>query len=155
MLGAIALFLARFTLGFFFVSYRFRWVFDPTPPDEFEDQKWCNPYRHWRLRQKLHECGWSMSPWLAGTVAVGELLAGLGLMFGLLTTASALGLLLILLVATACTAREKTLRQKPIDVIDTVNCYFWNPEPVYIVLAIVVAVFGPGWFSLDHWLGLL
>jgi uncharacterized membrane protein YphA (DoxX/SURF4 family) len=142
----LVLFIARFTLGFFFVSYRFRWFFDPTPQDGVEV---CSPYRHLKLRQKLCSCGWGMSPRLAAFVAVSETLAGLGVMFGYFTTLSALGLLAILLVATLCTAREKTLRQNPVDRIDVVSCYLWNPEPVYIVLAAVVAVFGPGWFALD------
>lgn len=142
----IVLFLTRFTLGFFFVSYRFRWFYDPTPKDGVE---WCSPARRVSLMQKLCQCGWGGSPMLASFVAVSEITAGLGVIFGLFTTLSALGLLLILLVATACTAREKTLRQKPIDRIDVVNCYLWNPEPVYILLAFVVLAFGPGSFSLD------
>lgn len=147
MTNALALFLARFVLGFFFVSYRFRWFLDPTPQDGIEV---CSPYRHLKLREKLCHCGWGMSPELAAFVAVSETLAGLGVMFGLLTSLSALGLLTILIVATLCTAKEKTLRQNPIDKIDVVNCYLWNPEPIYIVLAIVVMLLGPGWFSLDQ-----
>lgn len=147
MLEAATLFLARFVLGFFFVSYRFRWFFDPTPKDGVEV---CSPYRHLKLREKMCQCGWGMSPLLAAFVAMAELLGGLGVIFGALTTVSAFGLLAILLVATTCTAKEKTLRQNPVDRIDIVNCYLWNPEPVYIVLAIVVLVLGPGWFSVDN-----
>ncbi len=147
MLEIMTLFLARFVLGFFFVSYRFRWFFDPTPKDGVEV---CSPYRHLRLRQKLCSCGWGMSPQLAAFVAVSEMLAGLGVMFGLLTSLSAFGLLAILIVATLCTAKEKTLRQNPVDGIDVVSCYLWNPEPVYIILALVVMTFGGGWFSLDN-----
>lgn len=147
MFEMFALFIARFTLGFFFVSYRFRWFYDPTPQDGVA---LCSPYRRLRLIAKMAECGWGSSPRLAASVAIGETLAGLGLIFGLFTTLSALALAVILSVASFCTAREKTLRQKPIDSIDVINCYLWNPEPVYIALAIVVACFGPGDFSLDY-----
>lgn len=147
MIEALALFLARFVLGFFFVSYRFRWFYDPTPKDG--GGAICNVHRHLSLRKKLCQCGWGMSPALAAFVAVAEIAAGLGVMFGLLTGISAFGLLIILLVATLCTAKEKTLRQNPVDGIDVVNCYLWNPEPVYIVLAVVVLSLGPGSFSLD------
>lgn len=143
----IAMLLARFTLGFFFISYRFRWFFDPTPQDGV---RLCSPFRHENLIKKMVSCGFP--PWksLASFVAIVELFAGFGIMFGFLTTISAIGLVVILLVATSCTAREKTLKQKPIDTIDVVNCYFWNPEPVYITLALVVLLVGPGNISLDY-----
>lgn len=143
------MFLTRFVLGAFFVTYRFRWFWDPTPQDGVPI---CSPYRHMSLRQKLCQCGWGIDHRLAAFVAILEIGAGLGVVFGFLTTLSALGLLLILLFATLCTAREKTLRQNPVDRIDIVNCYLWNPEPVYILLAIIVMTFGPGWFSMDNFL---
>lgn len=83
-------------------------------------------------------------------MAIAELMAGLGVIFGALTGLSALVLIAILIAATLCTAKEKTFRQNPVDKIDVINCYLWNPEPVYIVLAVVVMTFGPGWFSLDE-----
>jgi uncharacterized membrane protein YphA (DoxX/SURF4 family) len=146
------LFLVRFVVGFFFVSYRFRWLYDPHPIDGVQI---CSPHRQISLQRKLCQCGWGMSPRLAAFVAVSELLAGIGVILGLLTTLSALSLLSILIIATLCTAKEKTLRQNPVDKIDVVNCYLWNPEPVYILLAIVVINFGPGAFSLDHLLEVL
>lgn len=139
----IVLFLARFALGFFFVSYRFRYIWDPASTPHL-----CNTERQSKLAAKLQHCGWPA--WLSPYVALGELAAGLGLMFGLFTYASAAGMLLILFVATYCTAKEKTMRQSPIDKIDIVNCYLWNPEPVYIVVGFVVLAFGPGRFSLDQ-----
>lgn len=138
----VALFAARFLIGFFFVSYRFRWIWDPA-----SDPHFCNVSRQAKLAAKLCSCGWS--PRLAPAVAIGEITAGLGLISGTLTYLSALGMLLILVVATICTAKEKTLRQNPIDKIDVVNCYLWNPEPVYIVLTLVVLAFGPGTFAVD------
>lgn len=147
MLLDLAMLLARFTLGFFFISYRFRWLFDPTPQDGV---RLCSPFRHENLIKKMVQCGFPAWKSLAAFVAMVELLAGLGVLFGALTTLSALGLTVVLLVASACTGKEKTMRQKPIDSIDVVNCYFWNPEPVYITLALVVLLLGPGTLSLDH-----
>lgn len=147
MVSNLILLLARFVLGFFFISYRFRWFWDPTPQDGVAI---CSPYRHMNLQKKLCQCGWGISWEMAAFIAVIEMLSGLGVIFGLLTTLSAVGLLGILLAATICTAKEKTWRQNPIDRIDIVNCYLWNPEPVYIILALVVIVFGPGWLSLDQ-----
>lgn len=144
---ALVLLLARFVLGFFFVSYRFRWFYDPNPQDGIAV---CSPFRHISLRKKLCQCGWGISPMLAAIVALVELCAGFGVMLGVLTTWSVFGLLIILLMATLCTAKEKTLRQNPVDGIDIVNCYLWNPEPVYIVLALIVLTLGPGWLSLDY-----
>lgn len=144
------LFVARFVLGFFFVSYRFRFVWDPMGSPRF----W-NVGRHEKLQQKLCHCGWGANPTFAIFIAISELLAGVGVIFGLLTIPSALGLLLILLGATYCTAREKTLKQDPIDTVDCINCYFWNPEPVYIVVTLMVLSFGPGAISLDHLLRIM
>lgn len=143
----VALFVARFILGFFFVSYRFRFIWDPTMRPEF----W-NSARHLKLQQKLCHCGYGMSEGMAIFIALSELLAGLGVIAGLLTLPSALGLLLILIVATFCTGKEKTMRQNPIDGIDKINCYLWNPEPVYILVTLLVLSFGPGALSLDHFL---
>lgn len=143
---SLAALAARIALGLFFVSYRFRWLIDPSPPDGVH---WCSPYRHMTLRRKMLACGFGDVPRLASFVAVVELLAGLGVLFGLLTWLSALGLLVILLVATRCTAREKTLKQAPVDRIDVVSCYLWNPEPPYIVLALIVLCLGGSAWSLD------
>jgi uncharacterized membrane protein YphA (DoxX/SURF4 family) len=142
----IILLLARIVLGGFFVSYRFRWLYDPASEPHF-----CNNQRQMKLRDKLHHCGWSDSLGMAWFVAMSEILAGLGIIGGLFFFPSVVGILIILLAATYCTAKEKTLRQNPVDKIDTVNCYFWCPEPVYITVALLLLAFGPGSISLDHW----
>lgn len=139
------LFAVRFILGFFFVSYRFRFLWDPASAPHL-----CNATRQHKLQAKLCHCGYGSSWGMACFIALSELLAGLGAIGGLLTVPSAVGLMLILVVATFCTGKEKTMRQNPIDKIDVVNCYLWNPEPVYMVLALVVMFFGPGMFSLDY-----
>lgn len=143
-----AFFLLRFVLGFFFVIDRFRWIYDPEP--KMADHPWFNPIKHLSLERKLCSCGWGMHPTLAGFVALVEISAGLGVLFGFLTWLSAFGLLGVLLVATYCTAKEKTMRQNPVDGIDVVSCYLWNVEPLYIAIAVGIMAVGPGTWSLDY-----
>lgn len=145
----IALLLLRVVLGLFFVIYRFRWIYDPTS----KTSPWLNSIRHQHLEAKLCSCGWGMHPALAGFVALVEISAGLGVMFGLLTQAAAFGLMTILIVATSCTAKAKIKVQNggkgPEDRIDVVSCYLWTVEPIYILIAFVILLLGPGSYSLD------
>lgn len=141
----VALALARILVGTFFILARFRWVYDP-----MYQKPWFNPTRQQSLVNKLNHCGFQNATFWAPFVAYGELLAAIGLIVGLLTPLAALGLLVILVYATKCTAMEKTMKQNPIDKIDVVSCYLWNPEPIYIALVVMLMAFGAGAYSLDH-----
>jgi uncharacterized membrane protein YphA (DoxX/SURF4 family) len=145
----ISLLLLRVILGLFFVIYRFRWIYDP-----LKAQPWLNSMRHMNLEKKLCSCGWGMHPALSGFVALVEITAGLGVISGTLTHLSALGLLLILIVANTCTAKHKIEIQNngkgPEDSIDVVSCYLWTVEPTYMVMAFVILLLGPGSWSVDH-----
>jgi uncharacterized membrane protein YphA (DoxX/SURF4 family) len=69
---------------------------------------------------------------------------------GLFTIPAALVLLVILLVATRCTAYQKVMEQNPVDRIDCVACYLWRVEGLYIGLAIIILLAGPGAYSIDY-----
>lgn len=140
--------IARVLLGLFFVLARFRFFFDPTPPDG--GRHWLNPWRHAHLAAKMEHCGFNKHPtWAAWFAGIVEVFAGLGVFFGLLTTLSAVGLLAITITGTRCTARDKILKQNPCDDIQWCEDYLWLPEPLYIGLALVVLLGGAGAYSLD------
>lgn len=141
-----ALFLLRFTMGLFFVVYRFRWVWDPSDCTK----QWCPPARRDRLIKRLEDCGYGYHPILAGSVAVIEILAGLGLMAGLLTIPSAVGIFVIMLFANCCTPREEIPLMRPVDKVDVVRCYLHLAEPLYAVMALSVVLMGPGRWSMDY-----
>ena len=137
----------RVFLGVFFVLARFSYVFDPSKP---EGDKWFSKARHASLRNKLDHCGWGCTDWLPPFIAWVEILAGLALIVGLLSTLSAAGLLVICVIGTMCTGYEKTMCQNPVDRIDVCSCYLWCPEPIYVVLALAIVLVGPGTYSLDY-----
>lgn len=88
--------------------------------------------------------GWA---WVAALV---EVLAGVAVVIGLLTLPAAFGLLVTLLVATICTAYDKVMEQNPVDKLDCVACYLWRVEGLYIGLAIIILLAGPGAYSIDY-----
>lgn len=148
-LGAndLALFLNRLLLGIFFVSYRFRWVFDPSDPT---GDYWFPLARRNRLVNRLCTCGYSNNPLLSATVAITEILAGLGLLVGLLSIPSAFGILAVMVFANCCTPFEEVPAMHPVDRIDIVACYLRLVEPLYLYMALVVILLGPGHWSMDY-----
>lgn len=161
----LTLLLQRVALGAFFFLARFRWVYDPSRAwiasydatgqpirggsEAVGRTPWFAPYRVNHLTWKLCSCGYGKHPLLSGFVALVEISAGLALIVGFLTPLAALGLLGTLSFATYCTAKEKTLKQNPVDKIDVASCYLWTVEPLYIVLAISAILNGAGAYSLD------
>lgn len=142
----IALLLLRNIVGVFFLLARFRWVYDPSRPDN----PWLNKERHRHLTWKLCTCGYHWHPRMSAVVALVEVSAGTALIVGLLTVPAALALLTVLLFATVCTARQKVSEQDPVDLVDCVSCYLWRVEGVYITVVLSVLFMGPGKLSLDH-----
>lgn len=142
----LSAFLVRFTLGLFFVLARFRFFYDPSQPY----YRFLCPTRIKSLTNKMAHCGFRCFPvQLAFFVAAWEVLAGIALIVGLLTELAAFGMLVVLLVATRCTCRQKVEAQHPCDRIDAVACYLWTPEPLYVLLTVLVLLLGPGAYSLD------
>ncbi len=140
-----AAFILRQVLGWFFVLARFRWFYDPE-----RYPRVLNADRHKHLAWKLCDCGYGYHPALSCIVACVEVSAGVALIVGLLMNLAVLGLLGVLLFATWCTAKQKVLEQKPVDCIDCVSCYLWRVEGVYIAIAVVLLILGPGYLSLDY-----
>jgi uncharacterized membrane protein YphA (DoxX/SURF4 family) len=136
----------RLLLGAFYFLARFRWVYDPSRPEN----RWFNRQRHEHLIWKLGSCHYPANRYLAGVVALTEISGGLGVAFGLLTVPAAFGLCLTTLFATCCTATAKILEQNPVDAIDWVSDYLWRVEFLYLVIALNIMLSGPGYFSLDH-----
>lgn len=145
-LGDLGLAANRMLLGVFFLLARFRWVWDPSRPED----PWFNLARKKSLVDKLCHCGYGWHPPLAAAVALVEILAGAALIVGLCTVPAAFGLLVILLFATWCTAYDKVMEQKPVDAVDMAACYLWRVEGPYIFSALGVLMAGPGGYSLDH-----
>lgn len=109
-----------------------------------------NAKRHSHLKWKVCDCGYGDYTYLACFLAAVETLGGLGVIAGLLTHLATLGLLVVLLFATYCTAWQKVCEQKPVDMVDCVSCYLWRVEGVYIVIALCILALGPGVYSLDY-----
>ena len=91
-----------------------------------------------------------MHPVLAGTVATIEILAGLGLIVGLLAVPSALGILIIMAFANCCEPPEELREMHPVDKIEYVPDFLKLVEPLYFVLAAVILILGPGRWSFDY-----
>lgn len=144
-----ALFLNRLLLGLFFVLARFRFLYDPS---KAKGDRFCCPARHQSLTNKMCHCGWRNGAYVwAWFAALVEIFAGLAVIVGLLTVPAALGLLAVTLCATVCTAKSKVMEQHPVDAIDYVSCYLWRVEGLYIGMAVIILLAGPGKLSLD-WL---
>ncbi len=141
----LVLLVIREVLGWFFFLARFRYVYDPSRPDD----PWLNAQRHANFKRKLGICGWRESSALAHFVAVAEILGGLALIVGFLTPLAGLGLLIISFFALKCSWRDKTYKQCPVDQIHVAECFLWTPEPLYVVLASIVMTMGAGGISID------
>lgn len=157
-LAPIALFLNRFTLGAFFILARFRFFYDPSKPGASRtfgegyraSQRWFNQARRDSLTNKMKHCGFCRLPlvwaWAAALIEVG---GGIMLVLGILPVLAALGLLVLTLFATRCTWRTKVFEQNPVDTIDCAACYLWRVEGLYIMMALVVILAGPGAWTLS------
>lgn len=144
----LGLFLSRIVLGTFFLSFRFRWFYDPSRPKE----PWFNSYLHAKLLDRLKTCNYCCKPCMGFAVAATECGCGLALILGVLSVPAAFGIVVVMLFATYCTAVDSVKEQCPIDRIDCLCRYLYTVEPLYLLLAVGVVLMGPGRWSLDWWL---
>jgi putative oxidoreductase len=129
-----ALLLNRLVLGVFFAISGFHKLFVPK--------------RHREFRKTLDKAGvplLGVMEWFVGGV---EFLGGLAVSVGLLSPLAALGLLAVSAVAALTTGGDK-LPKEPLDAADTFDSVLYLPEVLYIAMAALVILAGPGAYSLD------
>ncbi len=78
-----------------------------------------------------------------------EFSAGGAVVIGLVAPLAALGLLVIILVASATTGRERIKAYKPIDGADRIDDWLYLPETLYAFMLIMVISAGAGPYSFD------
>lgn len=116
-----------------------------------------HPVRRESLRQTFIADG-CYHPAMMIVIPAGELLGGLGVAFGVLTVAAAMGLVLICLGACFLDGFKRISGYGPLDAADAYADGLYLPEVLYIVLLGLVIATGPGGYSLDavaHARGLL
>lgn len=171
-LADVALFLNRLVLGSFFFLARFRFIYDPSKSaghwqlepipeghrvlisarrgDKYwtwvKSSRWFNRDRRQSLMNKICHCGHGR--WWAWPVAAAEIGGGLMLILGIFAPAAAAILLVLTIVASRCTAKTKVYEQNPVDRIDVCACYLWRVEGLYIIMAAVTVLGGPGIWSI-------
>jgi uncharacterized membrane protein YphA (DoxX/SURF4 family) len=88
----------------------------------------------------------SFNHWWVPTV---EFTGGAGVTIGFLAPLTALGLLVIILVAIATSGRQRIKAYKPIDEADRFDDWLYLPETLYAFMLIVVISAGAGPYSVD------
>ena len=83
-----------------------------------------------------------------------ELLGGIAVAAGFLTSGAALMLLAICIVACVAEASAKVESFKPIDEADRIDDWLYLPEVLYALMLFAVICAGPGGYSIDRLLGL-
>jgi len=78
-----------------------------------------------------------------------EFTAGGALVVGLLAPLAGLGLLVVILIASATSGRQRLKLFKPIDEADRIDDWLYLPETLYAFMLIMVISAGAGPYSLD------
>ncbi len=78
-----------------------------------------------------------------------EFAAGGAVLIGLLAPLAALGLLVIIIVATTTSGRQRIKLNKPIDEADRIDDWLYLPETLYAFMLIGVISAGAGPYSID------
>ena len=131
----IALTLNRVAVGLFFLFSGYHKLFNAERHRLFVDE----------LRS-LHVHAVGINQWWVPLV---EFSAGGAVVIGLFAPLAALGLLFIILVASATSGRERITTYKPIDRADRVDDWLYLPETLYAFMLLMVVSAGAGPYSLD------
>jgi uncharacterized membrane protein YphA (DoxX/SURF4 family) len=131
----IALTLNRVAVGMFFMFSGYHKLFNTERHRVFAEE----------LRS-LHVHAVGINQWWVPLV---EFSAGGAVVIGLLAPLAALGLLVIILVASATTGRERIKAFKPIDRADRLDDWLYLPETLYAFMLIMIISAGAGPYSLD------
>lgn len=132
--GDAALLLDRLVLGIFFAISGFNKLFVPK--------------RHAEFRKTLAKVGVPLLGVMEWFVAGVEFFGGLAVVIGLLSPLAALGLFAICVVAALTTGADK-LPKQPLNAADTFASVLYLPEVLYIAMAALIILAGPGAYSLD------
>ena len=109
--------------------------------------KLFNAERHRTVVDELKALGVPALGFNQWWVPLVEFTAGGAVLIGLLAPLAALGLLVIILVATS--GRQRIKLYKPIDEADRIDDWLYLPETLYAVMLIIVVSAGAGPYSLD------
>jgi uncharacterized membrane protein YphA (DoxX/SURF4 family) len=131
----IALTIDRVAVGMFFMFSGYHKLF--------------NAQRHRALVDELtalHVGALRINQWWVPSV---EFAAGSAVFIGLLTPLAALGLLVIVLVASVTSGRVRIKGYQPIDRADRIDNWLYLPEVLYAFMLIIFVSAGAGPYSLD------
>jgi putative oxidoreductase len=131
----IALTLNRLAVGMFFMFSGYHKLF--------------NAQRHRALvdeLRELHVLAIRINQWWVPLV---EFAAGSAVFIGLLVPLAALGLLVIVLVASVTSGRLRIKAYQPIDEADRIDDWLYLPEILYAIMLIMFISAGAGPYSLD------
>jgi uncharacterized membrane protein YphA (DoxX/SURF4 family) len=131
----IAFTLNRIAVGMFFLFSGYHKLFNTERHRVFADE----------LRS-LHVHAVGFNQWWVPLV---EFSAGSAVFVGLVAPLAALGLLVIILVATATSGRARLKAYMPIDRADRIDDWLYLPETLYALMLLVIISAGAGPYSLD------
>jgi putative oxidoreductase len=111
--------------------------------------KLFNADRHRTFADELKALGVPAVGFNQWWVPLVEFTAGSALVVGLLAPLAGLGLLVVILIASATSGRQRLKLFKPIDEADRIDDWLYLPETLYAFMLIMVISAGAGPYSLD------
>jgi uncharacterized membrane protein YphA (DoxX/SURF4 family) len=111
--------------------------------------KLFNADRHRTFADELKALGVPAVGFNQWWVPLVEFTAGGAVVVGLLAPLASLGLLVVILIASATSGRQRLKVFKPIDETDRIDDWLYLPETLYAFMLIMVISAGAGPYSLD------